>query len=87
MPLQARGPGRIYPTDNTVRSFVIEWQEPGDGGCPITGYSIEINDGNGLTNFHEVNLDNDPAVRDKPSLRTFEITTFPASSEGKQFFV
>ena len=55
------------------------------GGCRITTYVIYRNDG-GLDEIStEVNEDNDPLVRDRPSLNSYEVTSFPVDGQGSTF--
>jgi hypothetical protein len=53
-----------------------------NGGCRITSYVVYRNDGSIGDIITEVNTDNDPDVRDRPSLSSLMITNFPAASEG-----
>lgn len=67
-------------------SIVISWTEPrSNGGCPITGYAIFRNEGDGSSATTEVNSNNDSQIRNNPSLRSATITYFPSSSIGKTF--
>lgn len=55
-------------------SITVQWDEPSsNGGCPITGYVVYVDDGAGGS-FVEANSDSDVLVRDLPSLRQLEIT-------------
>lgn len=59
--------GFAAPTrvSSTKTEITIQWNSPSNnGGCPITGYAIFMDDGG----VHEVNLNNDPSVRNIPSL-------------------
>lgn len=69
-------------------SVSIKWDPPKDtGGCRITTYIIYRNDGGlGLVDT-EVNEVEEPLVRDRPSLNSFEITNFPANSQGLTFSI
>jgi hypothetical protein len=50
-------------------SITVLWDEPtSNGGCPITGYAVFVDDGAGGA-FVEANTDSDALVRDRPSLR------------------
>jgi hypothetical protein len=54
--------------------MILEWEAPlNDGGCPITGYSVFRDDGITMTPTIEVNMNNDPDVRDIPTLRTVKV--------------
>ena len=55
------------------------------GGCRITGYAVFRDDGVGGNIDTEVNLDDDPAVRELPSLNTLAVTYFPVSTDGQTF--
>lgn len=53
----------------TDETMTIGWTVPTqDGGCPITGYAVYMDDGTGSSIYSEVNTASDPAVRDKPWL-------------------
>lgn len=70
----------------TSTQITISWTEPrSNGGCPITGYAIFRNEGDGTSATTEVNLSNDSQIRNNPSLRSAVVTFFPASSVGKTF--
>lgn len=72
--------------DQTSTAINIAWAAPeDDGGCRILSYVVYRDDGNGANIDVEVNTDNDPAVRDLPSLNSLRVTDFPANSEGKTF--
>jgi len=62
-------------TDLVTPSITVRWTQPSsNGGCAISGYYVEVDDGaNGA--FAEANIDNDPAVRNQPTIRELEITT------------
>lgn len=47
-----------------------------DGGCDIIGYAVFMDDGLGVGNYNEVNILNDPNVRNQPGLTTLDITAF-----------
>lgn len=57
-----------------------------DGGCPIFSYAVFADDGLGGA-FTEVNIDQDPLVRNNPGLSTLVVTSpFTASGlEGRDF--
>lgn len=65
--------------------MTISWSEPLDnGGCPITGYAIFRDDGVTQLPTIEVNANNDPLVRDIPTLR--EVTAVLNNADlGKNF--
>jgi hypothetical protein len=46
------------------------------GGCPITGYAVFRDDGNGTDLIYEMNAVSDPLVRNIPTLRTLNVTNF-----------
>jgi len=59
-----------YFISSTGSSQTIGWTTPADeGGCPITGYAVFRDDGVTMNPTIEVNVNNDPAVRDIPTLR------------------
>ena len=69
-------------------SISIKWEPPNDtGGCRITTYIIYRNDGGQGSVDTEVNEIEEPLVRDRPSLNSFEITNFPTDSEGQTFSI
>ena len=73
---------------STTNHLTIAWLAPhDDGGCPVTGYAVYRDDGTGNQIFTEVNIPNDPAIRNNPVLRQVSITNLPALSEGKIFQV
>lgn len=58
-------------TTSTATTITVSWQAPlNNGGCPITGYAVYMDDGTGLGTFNEVNAITDPAVRDIPGLNS-----------------
>lgn len=60
---------------NTASSITVGWNEPiNNGGCPIQGYAVFIDDGSGNGPFVEANVDNDISARNQPSLSQFTIT-------------
>ena len=55
---------------STSVSMTIAWQAPKiTGGCPITGYAVFRDDGVTGDPTIEVNSNNDPLIRDIPTLR------------------
>lgn len=65
--------------------MTLNWVEPSsNGGCPILGYALFRDDGTTMNPSIEVNIPNDPAVRNIPTLRTV-IATFPNADLGKKF--
>lgn len=67
-PLKMQAPTRI--TSTSAPTFTIEWKAPeDDGGCPITGYAVFRNDGEGGATITEVNSVLDTNIRDQPTLR------------------
>lgn len=77
-------PSKVSTTTSTIS---ISWSEPtSNGGCPITGYAVFIDDGaNGA--FVEANSDIDTSVRGQPSLSTLTITRIPTGMIGSTFRV
>ena len=71
----------------TSASITVRWNEPtNNGGCPITGYAVFVDDGaNG--NFVEANVDNDNSVRYLPSLSQLTITRVDITKVGEVFRV
>lgn len=70
----------------TQSQIIIDWVPPtDDGGCRITSYVVYRDDGQGGDISTEVNLVEDPAVRDLPSLNQLTVTNFPADSLGLTF--
>jgi hypothetical protein len=62
------------------------WNAPkDDGGCPITGYAVFRNDGEGGLPTIEVNTDQDSNIRDKPTLRSVTVSNFPEGSLSSTF--
>ena len=71
----------------TVSSIAINWNEPANnGGCSILGYAVLVDDGATGT-FIEANVDNDVAVRLKPSLSSIVITRLQVANIGSTFRV
>ena len=70
--------------DSTTSSITIGWAEPVEnGGCPITGYAVFRDEGDQTDPQVEVNLDDDPGVRNIPTLRQLEVTNLPSGKEGE----
>ena len=68
-----------YKGSVTSTSVELFWTAPDDdGGCPLTGYSILRDDGNGgpYIEVHAVSVTN------RPSLNTFTVTDLPATPLG-----
>jgi len=82
-------PGSSYPPfkiGSTSSSITIGWERPtDDGGCPLIGYSVHRDDGFGGDFNTEVNIANDLAVRNMPTLRKLMVTNFPVNTGGKPF--
>ena len=75
-----------YRLASTTTSITVGWGDPiDDGGCPITGFAVFRDDGAGSAISTEVNLANDPLVRDIPTLDRLVVTNFPAATEGNTF--
>jgi hypothetical protein len=54
-----------FRIDSTLSSILLGWNPPNsDGGCPILGYAVFRDDGSNSAATIEVNIPNDPAVRD-----------------------
>ena len=83
VPPTGMAPPKMVSTTST--SMTINWTEPlNNGGCPITGYAVFRDDGASEVTNIEVNVNNDPSVRDIPTLR--EVTaTLNALDLGKKF--
>lgn len=58
-------------TQTTSSSMLLEWSEPAsNGGCPLLGYYLFRDDGVTGDPTIEINTDNDPSVRNIPTLRS-----------------
>ncbi len=70
-------PVKLAATTAPEPSITVQWRAPASsGGCPILGYVVYVDDGaDGL--FVEANQDNDPLVRDRPTLNELTITRAP----------
>lgn len=76
-------PSKLTSTPTTI---TVGWNRPvDDGGCPLIGYAVFRDDGNGGDLIQEVNSVNDVAVRNMPTLRKLLVSNFPANSGGKPF--
>lgn len=66
----------------TATSMTLNWDQPGsDGGCQVLSYSVYMDDGAGGS-FSEL----DPAaINNKPTLRTFVVSTFTSSDTSKTY--
>lgn len=54
--------------------MTLNWTAPmSNGGCPIIGYALFRDDGVTMTPNIEVNTNNDPAVRNIPTLRQVDV--------------
>jgi hypothetical protein len=82
-------PGSFNPPfkiGSTSTSITVGWERPvDDGGCPLIGFAVFRDDGLGGDIITEVNLANDLAVRNMPTLRKLIITNFPNGMGGKPF--
>lgn len=67
-------PTKISAATTPTPKITVQWTDPtSSGGCEILGYVVYVDDGaNG--DFVEANEDDDPLVRDRPSLRQLEIS-------------
>ena len=82
-PSNMSGPKRVSSTATTM---TLSWEAPvEDGGCTVTGYAVYRNDGEGGTSWTEVNTPMDSNVRDKPTLLSMIVSSFPANPSGKEF--
>jgi hypothetical protein len=73
-------------TAQSSSQIALEWNPPIDaGGCRITSFAIFRSDGLTSAIDIEVNIDNDPAVREKPSLSQFLVTSFPDGGIGRTY--
>jgi len=70
---------------STSTSMTLKWDAPlNDGGCPITSYALFRDDGLTLNPTIEVNIDDDPDIRNIPTLRIASATLDNADL-GKKF--
>jgi len=68
-PIGLAKPYKVGATTAPAPSITVGWQAPASsGGCPILGYAVYVDDGAGGA-FVEANVDEDPLVRDQPTLR------------------
>ena len=76
-----------YKISSLKNSVTLAWNDPIDkGGCPITGYAIFRDEGDGVSEVTtEVNTDNDPQIRNDPTLKQSTVTFFPAATVGNRF--
>jgi hypothetical protein len=73
-----------YKIGSTISTITIGWTKPtDDGGCPLIGFGVFRDDAEGGDLITEVNLANDLAVRNMPTLRKLMVTNFPLNSGGK----
>jgi hypothetical protein len=65
--------------------MTLEWEAPAsDGGCPVTSYALFRDDGSTQVPSIEINLDDDPSVRNIPTLRQV-VAQLDPSDLGKKF--
>ena len=65
--------------------MTLSWDAPqDDGGCPITSYALFRDDGITLNPTIEVNVVNDPDIRDIPTLRLATVN-LDTSDLGERF--
>jgi hypothetical protein len=82
-PSKMLSPTRV---SSTVSSLTLEWEAPtDDGGCPVLGYAVFRNDGQGGAVDTEINTESDSNIRNLPSLRQATVTNYPADSLGLTF--
>lgn len=75
-----------YKIGSTATTITVGWEKPtDDGGCPLIGFAVYRDDGYGGDITTEVNLVNDLAVRNMPTLRKLLVTNFPSNMGGKPF--
>jgi len=71
--------------ETSPTSMTLHWHEPTDnGGCPLLGYSLFRDDGLSSVPSIEVNSDNDPLVRNIPTLTTLT-AQLDTANLGKKF--
>ena len=72
-------------TATTSTTITVQWTPPtSDGGWPILGYAVFIDDGHSGS-FVEANMDSDPSVRNQPNLNELIITRIASGSAGLRF--
>jgi hypothetical protein len=60
--------------ETTATKMTLKWHEPSDnGGCPLLGFSLFRDDGSGSIPSIEVNTDNDPLMRNIPTLTEADV--------------
>jgi len=70
----------------STNAITIAWTEPQhNGGCPLTGFAVFRDDGNGGEVSIEVNTDDDLDVRGNSVLKQVTATNFQAGDEGLYF--
>ena len=75
-----------YKLESVPNSLLIGWDDPKDnGGCPITGYAIFRDNSIGGDVDEEVNIDNDPLIRNNPILKQARCTNYPTNTVGNFF--
>ena len=78
--------GAPFKIASTTSSITLGWQRPeDDGGCPLIGFSVFSDNGLQGPLTYEMNIGNDPAVRNTPTLRRLVVTNFPLNSGGSSF--
>lgn len=82
-------PGSFNPPfkiGSTSTTITIGWEKPvDDGGCPLIGFAVYRDDGSGGEIITEINISNDLAVRNMPTLRKLMANNFPIGNGGKPF--
>ena len=81
------GLDRPVIVSTTSDSVTLEWTPPADdGACPVTGYALFRDDGVSGVPSIEINVDNDPDIRNKPTLRRAVAAFDPANLGTKYAF-
>lgn len=71
----------------TLTTITVSWSPPlFNGGCPITGFALWVDDGTNTETYVEANVDNDVNLRSNPSIYSYTITRLPASPIGLKIF-
>ena len=74
-----------YRITSDKTSITVGWQQPqDDGGCEIIGYAVFADNGSGGT-LIEMNMDDDPQVREQPGLNSLKITALTPLTVGSDY--